>query len=183
MQLKKLFKLYIMKSILFFGMLFITTSIYSQQYTTPPGLDKFVGTWQYINATDTITFKSSARYAGGGDIFLKGLYFYYNYKSGSNIIYSNLVNFSINKKGDFVGTKPYGGTGLDTLVLKGMDKLKRRRDEGYLIINSTGTQLTFIREIGISGGGLYGNEPGQGPLPGFTLPSPIIFTKVVIPSN
>lgn len=104
---------------------------------------------------------------------------YFASKTGSNVIWDNFNNYNNDQIADFGGNEPYGPN-LDTLEIIGRDKLKRKTDEGYLIINSGGNQLTFVRDIGISGGGLSHHAPGQGPLPGYTWPAVIVFDKIVL---
>lgn len=169
-----------MKTIFLIITILFTHSTNAQQYFSHPGLDKFAGTWQYINGQDTIMLKSVVKYFDFGDIKVKGALFYYTYKSGNSIIWNNLQNSSNDNLGDFSGSLPFGSS-LDSLKIGGTDKLKRKTDEGLMIINSLGNQLTFIRDIGINGGGVNFYAPGEGPLPGFTLPATIIFTKYVRP--
>ncbi len=91
-------------------------------------------------------------------------------------------NLPDNYKTDLGGSTPFGSN-LDSLVVGGEDKLKRKRDEGYFVINSSQTQITFKRDIGVNGGGLSHHAPGQGPLSGFTLPATFTLQKTQIPSE
>jgi len=152
-------------------------SLKAQEYSNPPGIDKFVGTWVYINGVDTIKLKAVARYVEFPGIQARVLDFYYTYKQGNSIVWDNIINSPDHKKSDFGGARPYGGANYDTLEVAGHDKLKRKTDEGYIIINSAGDQLTFKRDRELSGGGVNFYNPGQEPLPGYTLPSTFILTK------
>ncbi len=155
----------------------VSLSLTAQEYSNPPGTDKFAGTWVYINGIDTIKFKVVARYVEYPDVHARVLDFYYTYKQGNSIVWDNIINSSDTKKRDLGGARPYGGANYDTLEVAGRDKPKRKTDEGYIIINSAGNQLTFKREIGLRGGGVRFYTTGQEPLPGYTLPSIFTLTK------
>ncbi len=158
----------------------ITNSAFAQQYVSKPGLDKFVGIWQNVNGTDTITLHINQRYIGSSTYQVKHILGYYKYKSGNTIIRDNLNNLQVNASADFVGSMPYGAS-LDSIKFFGTDKLKRKRENGILTINSSATQIVYTRNLEIGGGGLNVHPSGEGPLPGYTLPSVITFTKVEIP--
>lgn len=169
-----------MKYIILIIFIFFTLASDAQEYINPAGLERFSGTWRHISGYDTITFKSYTKYVGGPEIYIKGLVFYYDYKRGTKIILSNIINYSITGKGDYSGTRPSAHIGIDTLKIAGRDKLKRKKDEGYLIINVANNQLTFKRDIGIFGGGLSFYKTGEESLSGYTLPDVFILNKVVI---
>lgn len=149
----------------------------AQEYSNPPGTDKFAGIWVYINGIDTIKLKAVARYVEYPDVQARVLDFYYTYKQGNSILWDNIINSSDTKKRDLGGSRPYGGSNYDTLEVAGRDKLKRKKEEGYIIINSAGDQLTFKRDIGMRGGGVRFHTIGQEPLPGYTLPATFTLTK------
>lgn len=155
--------------------IFLTNkNLQAQEYINPSGLDKFGGYWRYINGEDTITLNCAVRYLDHGTVFIKSAGFYYSYKQGASYSKGNIMLPLSNGVSDFGGTKPYG-TNLDTLEFAGRDDLKKKTDEGYVVINAAGNQLKFVRDLEISGGGL--RTPG---LPGWTIPSGIIFTRYTV---
>jgi hypothetical protein len=143
-------------------------------------LDKFTGIWQSVNGTDTIKMKCVTHYLGNGNVQIKVLRCSYTYKSGCTVIRDNMNHTGLYQGADFGGTRPEGMQ-LDTLIIAGKDKLRRKDDEGYLVYHAGNNQLKFIRKIGVSGGGITVYDAGQPPLPGFTLPATIIFEKYMIP--
>lgn len=148
----------------------------AQEYISPPGLDKFEGYWRYINGQDTITLNCAVRYLNPAEgLFMRGAGFYYSYKQGNSFIKGSIMLPFSNGTSDFGGSKPYGPN-LDTLVFAGRDRPKNKVVEGYVAINRAGNQLTYVRDMNISGGGL--RTPG---LPGWTLPSGIVFSRYTIP--
>lgn len=96
--------------------------------------------------------------------------------SGTTIITDNLLGTS----GNFIGAKP-ASLKLDSLIIGGKDQLKKKIDEGYLVVATDNSQIKFIRSIGINGRGMYLYPAGQEPLSGFTLPAVFILKKVEIP--
>jgi hypothetical protein len=148
----------------------------AQEYINPPGLDKFQGYYRHINGADTIMLQCVVRYVAFADNqYVRGADFYYSYKQGNQFIKGSATFSSTANQYDFGGTKPYGPD-LDKLVFGGLDPLKNKKEEGYLVINAAGTQLKYVRDMNINGGGLR----TQG-LPGWTLPSGIVFTRYTIP--
>lgn len=169
-----------MKTAMILMLLIFGKFLFAQQYVNPPGLDKFAGTWQYTNRSDTVTLKCMVRYFNAGpSLYIKGAFFYYSFKQGNAVIRINLYNTTSDDKADFGGTKPYG-ISLDTLEVAGRDELKRKIEEGYIIHNGA-YELKFTRVPGLTGGGLNVYSNGQEPLPGYTLPSVMVFIKVVPP--
>jgi hypothetical protein len=148
----------------------------AQEYINPPGLDKFQGYWRHINGADTIMLQAVVRYIEyAPSKNLRAVSFYYSFKQASIYLYNNLPNSSNFQLTDFGGTKP-NGSDLDTLEFGGRDQLKDKVVRGYVVINAAGNQLKYIRDMNVGGGGLY--TPG---LPGWTLPSGIVFTRYTIP--
>ncbi|HMK03549.1 MAG TPA: hypothetical protein VK489_05135 [Ferruginibacter sp.] len=171
-----------MKTLLLIAAIIISSlNVRAQEYFNFEGMDKFAAVWEFANGPDTIRLYCSVRYVGS-DLKIKSALLYYTYKQGNTIIWDNFSNANNDDRADFGGTRPYGPN-KDSLVIMGRDQLKRKRDEGYIVINAAGTQLKFVRDIGITGGGISHSAAGQGPLPGYTLPSPIIFIKGVLPSE
>lgn len=160
--------------------LLLSNSIYAQRYVSFPGINDFSGIWTYTNGVDTITFKCIVRYVGNDKVQAKGSFVYYSLKQGTNVIWNNLSNSIDPNKADLAGSKVIGNSN-DTLVLGGIDKLKRKTEEGYLILTANKTELKYVRNIGIGGGGLRHHGPGQAPLPGYTLPAEFTLTKYVPP--
>lgn len=149
----------------------------AQEYINRPELDKFSGFWHSINGNDTIRLACFARYIGNNDVKLKTALLYFEVKQGSQQIWANFTNATNDNLADMGGAK-CNGSNKDTLIVVGKDFLKRKNDEGILIINANATQLKFVRKIGITGGGLNVYKQGQEPLTGYTLPSEIVFTKI-----
>ena len=161
---------------------FIFIDGYAQQSIVNPGLDKFTGHWQYINGSDTITMVVWSHYFKIDDSHnLKAIAAYYDYKSGNNYIYKNAHNFADLLKSDFMGATPYS-TGLDSIMMGGTDKLKRKDCSGIFVISNNNNLLQYKRGV-TGGGGMRAYAPGQGPLPGFTLPDSFTLTRIPIPSE
>lgn len=159
----------------------VSNNGYSQQYYNSPGINKFSGYWRYIDGSDTLTMQCVVRYFEfSSENFVQGANFYYSYKQGSSLIYNNLENENDIQGANFGGAKPYGPN-LDTLQFAGRDHLKRKRDEGYVVINAANNQLKFVRDPEITGGGIQYHSSDNPPLPGWTIPSGIVFTRYTIP--
>jgi hypothetical protein len=151
-----------------------------QQYINRPELNKFGGLWQFVDGQDTILLKCGISYVGNEYTMIQGALFYYTYKQGSLVVWNNQVNSANKFSADFVGGDTNGANN-DSIIVIGKDRLKNKTDEGFFIFNSSLNQLKWVRRIGINAGGLNVHTPGQTPIPGYTLPAVLIFTKYVPP--
>lgn len=167
-----------MKKALILVFVIISGSTTAQRYVNPAGIDNFTGTWQYFNGTDTIQFKCVTRYIGNENIQVKALFVHYTYKQGNIVLWNNFSNSPNIDNADLGGSR-IAGANNDTAVVGGTDILKRKTEEGYLILNGDKTQLKYVRDIGVGGGGVRYHESGQGPLAGYTLPAEFTMTKLI----
>ena len=166
--------------ITFFIFYIVATSCYSQKFLSEPGLDKFTGTWEYINGKDTLTMIILTRHHGNDSFQIRLLFAYYQLKFGNTIPYNNISNLPDNSYADFVGSAPFGNF-LDSIHFFGTDNLKRKSENGILSINAQYDKLKYHRDIEIGGGGWSFYETNQERLPGYTLPSDFIMRRLYPP--
>jgi hypothetical protein len=158
------------------------TTVNAQQYYNVPGLEKLQGYWRYINNTDTVTMQIVVKYIEISGNYYKGADFYYSYKQGAHFIVNNVPSSAITRSRNYGNSSLMYGPNLDSLNFSGKDPLKNNKyDAGYVAINAAGNQLSFVRDLNINGGGVQYYPPDRPPLPGWTLPSGIVFTRYTIP--
>src|SRR6478672_1705004 len=145
----------------------LSKTAYCQQYINRPALDKFSGWWQSINGIDTIQLYCNITFVGNHYTKSTAALFYYSFTSGTVRLHNNFSNSNKIFLADFVGGDTNGSLN-DSVKVIGMDNGKNKVDEGYFIVNAARTQLTWVRVIGVNGGGLNSHSPGEGPLQGYT---------------
>ncbi len=147
-----------------------------------PSLDKFAGTWRFTSGNDTLIFllwkeNRVISYDFKRDD-IKGRHFYkQGFKIIENSIYPSMANF--HSEFTLLGGNK-NGVDNDSLICF-MDDISKKKNTRFIFIYDSVNNELIATQNDNSAGGVMMYEPGERPLPGYSLPNNFILKKVLPP--
>ncbi len=152
----------------------------SGSYRQDTALNKFVGTWQWVSGTDTVTIvfqKQKMYYPSPANYYVDALVGWHKYTKSGKLIESYLghSNTPFDQYSTFIGNS--NATNSLSVTLFSQDFLNHKGGEVYLTLvpnKTTQGQWNLHNKEGIKV-----SLPGQPPfITGFTLPTSMVMTKI-----